>query len=181
MADEMRAALIGLLPRLRRFGLALTGSPADADELVRATYESAMRRERHFRRGSRLDVCLYTIMHNQWTDQLKWRRIRPRDGLGTGTKNGEPTAAAAPAALAAARDALATLPAEQRSALFLVCVDRLSYAEAAEVLGVARGTLMSRLSRGRQELHAAVTGRAEADPANVHPLSPEDRSCPCQD
>src|ERR1700712_4864084 len=81
MTDEMRATLIRLLPRLRRFGIALTGSHADADELVQDTCERAMRREHQLRDSSRLDAWLYGIMRNRWTDEVRWRRIRRHDGM----------------------------------------------------------------------------------------------------
>src|SRR4051794_37152636 len=81
MADEMRAALVRLLPRLRRFSLALTGSAADADELVQDTCERAIRRSEQLRDGSRLDAWLYGIMRNRWTDELRWRRIRQHDEM----------------------------------------------------------------------------------------------------
>jgi len=54
--------------------------------------------------------------------------------------------------------AFATLPEEQRSVLFLVGVEDLSYGEAANVLGVPVGTVMSRLSRGRDRLRQLLTG-----------------------
>ena len=81
MAEDMRAALIRLLPRLRRFGIALTGSHADADELVQDTCERAMRRQDQLRDGSRLDAWLYGIMRNRWTDEVRWRRIRRHDDI----------------------------------------------------------------------------------------------------
>ena len=59
------------------------------------------------------------------------------------------------------RQVLGSLPAEQRSVLVLVCVDGFSYKEAAEALDVPVGTVMSRLSRGRQELSARL-GRPSA-------------------
>ena len=54
--------------------------------------------------------------------------------------------------------ALGRLPDEQRSALLLVSVEDLSYAEAAKVLGVPIGTVMSRLSRGRERLRRELEG-----------------------
>jgi RNA polymerase sigma-70 factor (ECF subfamily) len=67
MGEDMRAALIGLLPRLRRFGIALTGSTTDADELVQDACERAIRRADQLRDGSRLDAWLYGIMRNRRT------------------------------------------------------------------------------------------------------------------
>ena len=174
MAEEMRAALVRLLPRLRRFAIALTGSHTDADELVQDTCERAMRRGDQLRDGSRLDAWLYGIMRNRWTDEVRWRRIRRHDRIeavdATMGHDGE-RAADARMTLAAVRDALATLPADHRTVLVLVCVDGLSYKEAADVLGVAIGTVMSRLSRARRDLYAVVTGSQQEDTANVYPLS----------
>jgi hypothetical protein len=65
--------------------------------------------------------------------------------------------------LAAVRRALAELPEDQRTVLVLVCVDGLSYKEAANVLGIPIGTVMSRLSRGRQDLHERLNNRPVSD------------------
>ena len=169
----MRTALVGLLPRLRRFGIALTGSATDADELVQDACERAVRRVDQLRDGSRFDAWLYGIMRNRWTDEIRWRRIRRHEGIeaadATMGDDGERSAEAR-MTLEAVRRALATLPAEQRTVLVLVCVDGLSYKEAAEVLGIAIGTVMSRLARGRKELQGALTGRAPGDAANVYSL-----------
>jgi RNA polymerase sigma-70 factor (ECF subfamily) len=178
MAEDLRAALIRLLPRLRRFGIALTGSQADADELVQDTCERAMRRQDQLRDGSRLDAWLYEIMRNRWTDEVRWRSIRRHDDIGTAHatvgEEGERTAEAR-MTLGAVRKALATLSPEHRSVLVLVCVDGLTYQEAADVLGIAVGTVMSRLSRGRRELYVAVMG--DGDAPNVYPLSTRNRPC----
>jgi RNA polymerase sigma-70 factor (ECF subfamily) len=178
MADEMRAALVRLLPRLRRFGIALTGSVNDADELVQDTCERAMRRGEQLRDGSRMDAWLYGIMRNRWTDEVRWRRIRRhedvdalQDSIGV---DGERTVEAR-MTLTAVRKALGSLSADYRAVLVLVCVDGLSYQEAADVLGVAIGTVMSRLARGRRELYAAISGAKPGDAPNVHALLSRNR------
>lgn len=181
MDEVMRAALIGLLPRLRRFGLALTGSAADADELVQDACERALGRADQLRDGARLDAWLYGIMRNRWTDEVRRRRVRRHDGLEAADaavgEDGE-RGADARLTLEAVRRALAGLPEEQRAVLVLVCVDGLSYKEAAGVLGVAIGTVMSRLSRGRRALHGAMTRRDPTDGATVHALPARDRPRP---
>jgi RNA polymerase sigma-70 factor (ECF subfamily) len=178
MAEEMRAALVRLLPRLRRFGLALTGSQQEADELVQDTCERAMRREEQLRDGSRLDAWLYGIMRNRWTDELRSRRHRAHEPIEAAERvageEGERLAQSR-MTLAAVRDALGRLPAEQRTVLMLVCVDGLSYREAADVLGIAIGTVMSRLSRGRRELHAILTSADREDSPNIYNLTPRTR------
>lgn len=178
MREELRIALVGLLPRLRRFGIALTGSVTDADELVQDACERAMRRDGQLRNEARLDAWLYGIMRNRWTDEVRWRRIRRHDDMEAAHdavgEDGVRTADAR-MTLDAVRHALATLPADQRTVLVLVCVDGMSYAEAANVLGIAVGTVMSRLARGRKELHVALNRRSPEDAANVYPLPSRNR------
>ena len=76
MRDELRQALTALLPRLRRFGLALTASSADADELVQNACERVLRRSDQLRDAARMDAWMYGIMRNLWIDTLRHRRVR---------------------------------------------------------------------------------------------------------
>jgi len=153
---DPRSALTELLPRLRRFGMSLTGSRADADDLVQMACERALSRESQLRTAARLDRWMYAIMRNLWVDELRARQVRRADQVEdyeeTTFANGVAIAEAR-ITLAAVRRALMQLPEEQRTVLTLVCVDGLSYKEAAQVLAVPVGTVMSRLARGRQELH----------------------------
>ena len=155
------------MPRLRRFGLALTGTAADADDLVQSACERALRRGDQLRDQARVDAWIYGIMRHLWIDEVRTRRVRRHDGLETAGDvagaDGEQLADQR-MTLDAVRHVLGGMPAEQRSVLMLVCVDGLSYKEAAEVLGAPIGTVMSRLSRGRQELFARL-GRQDASVA----------------
>ena len=171
MRDQVQSGLLALLPRLRRFAITLTGSTVDADELVQTTCERVLNRAEQARDASRIDAWIYGIMRNLWIDELRSRRVRRSDTLdaaadvvgddGVATAEGRIT-------LAAVRQALAALPEEQRSVLVLVCVDGLSYREAADILRIPIGTVMSRISRGRQELHEQFSRRARR--ADVTPL-----------
>lgn len=173
MAEEMRAALVGMLPRLRRFAIALTGSAADGDELVQDACERVMRRAGQLRNTGRFDAWVYGIMRNRWADEVRWRRIRRHDGVeaaeGVVGDDGEGSAHAR-MTLASVRRAVGSLPAEQRTVLILVCVDGLSYKEAADVLGIPIGTVMSRLARGRKELHELLARSRPVDTANVRTM-----------
>jgi RNA polymerase sigma-70 factor (ECF subfamily) len=163
---ELRSALIALLPRLRRFGIALTGSAADADELVQAACERAVSRLVQLRTEARLDSWIFRIMRNMWADEVRARRLRRHEPVEAASETaGEDGRAVLEArlTLAAVREALASLPEEQRAVLMLVCVDGLSYKEAAEALGIPCGTVMSRLARGRRALHRKLERQGGGD------------------
>jgi RNA polymerase sigma-70 factor (ECF subfamily) len=161
VGDEVRTGLASMLPRLRRFAIALTGSVVDGDELVQGTCERVLRKSDQLRDHARVDAWIYGIMRNLWIDELRSRRIRRHEDVSTAVDIiGEDGVATVEGriTLSTVRQALGTLSADQRAVLILVCVDGLSYKEASEVLAIPIGTVMSRLSRGRLELHARLAG-----------------------
>ena len=79
MAEDLRPMLSALLPRLRRFGLALTGSAVEADELVQDACARALQREAQLRDHNRLDAWLYGIMRHLWIDEMRARTRRRHD------------------------------------------------------------------------------------------------------
>lgn len=173
MSNDLRHTLTALLPRLRRFGLALTGSGADTDDLVQNACERALRHADQLRDLPRMDAWLYGIMRNLWIDEVRHRRVRRHDDIETAHgvigDDGETTTDSR-INLGAVRQAMANMPPDQRTVLMLVCVDGLSYREAADVLGIPIGTVMSRLSRARQDLHERLTGRAGSEKVALFPL-----------
>ena len=175
MTDDLRNALTALLPRLRRFGLALTGSATDADDLVQNTCERVLMRSEQLREHARLDAWLYGIMRNLWIDEIRHRKVRRHDDMdaAAGIMGDDGQAVAdGRITLAAVRRAMSELPADQRTVLMLVCVDGLSYKESAETLGIPMGTVMSRLSRARQDLHERLNSPARAGVKTVTPFPP---------
>src|SRR3984957_7308685 len=139
VANDLRQALTAVLPRLYRFGLAMTGSAADTDDLVQNTCERVLLRADQLREITRLDAWLYGIMRNIWIDEMRHRKVRRHDQTESAADLiGEDGQAKADGRinLAAVRRAMSQLPVEQRTVLMLVCVDGLSYKEAAEVLGI---------------------------------------------
>lgn len=149
------------VPRLRRYARALTGDPTRADDLVQDTLERALTRGHLWRRDSDLRAWLFTIMHNQFVNQ-----VRASDALrgAADVADLRLTDGGEPGDLAVLMDldtALARLPAEQREVLLLIGLEELSYQEAATVLGVPIGTVMSRLSRGRERLRRMMAGEVE--------------------
>ncbi|WP_159716313.1 sigma-70 family RNA polymerase sigma factor [Geminicoccus flavidas] len=161
MPDIDDAELRQLLPRLRRFALSLTRDPASADDLVQASLERALSRWDTRRTEGDIRAWLFAILYRQFSDGK--RRSRRFLRL-LGWLAGEPEPAAASTedlVLAkAALGALGELPDEQRALLVLIVVEGASYREAAQILGVPVGTVMSRLSRARQLLRSMVDGEA---------------------
>jgi len=155
--DGFQTELVALLPRLRRLARAICRSDADAQDLVQATVERALAKRGGYRPGTRLDSWTFTIMRRMHIDQARsqsrWGRVlAPEDAATPNVADATQADEALRADAMAVRGALRQLPEDQRLAVALVLVDGLSYAEAAQVLGVPAGTLTSRLVRGRQTL-----------------------------
>jgi RNA polymerase sigma-70 factor (ECF subfamily) len=148
------------LDSLYRTARRLSASRADAEDLVQETYLKAFRAARQFKRGTNLRAWLFTILHNTARNRF---RDRARDIVSADSdaveRAGEPLAPLDPEAellrqtlapeLQAAIDAL---PDGFRQAVWLRDVEEFSYSEIAAMLEVPVGTVMSRISRGRQLL-----------------------------
>jgi RNA polymerase sigma-70 factor, ECF subfamily len=156
--------LIAVLPRLRRFARGLAGSVADADDLVQAACERALARQHQFQEGTRFDSWMFRIVQTIWIDQVRSRDVRKEGGDIAEERLGsdEPVRRVeARLALGEVRRALDSLPPDQRTTLLLVTVDGLSYREAAEVVQVPVGTIMSRLARARIALQLQLEAGRE--------------------
>jgi RNA polymerase sigma-70 factor, ECF subfamily len=148
---------------LRRFARALLRGDRDgADDLVQDSLERALSRWHLRRHEGSLRGWLYTILYNRFLSDIgRRKRMGLYDRLGEvgddallGVEGGQHRALEH-------RDlvrAFATLPEEQRAVLLLVAVEDLSYEQTARVLGVPVGTVMSRLSRGRERLRRVMSG-----------------------
>lgn len=162
-----RDGLRDLVPRLRRFGRALTGNEADGDDLLQDALEKALRSEGQFAPGTRLDSWVFRIMHTTFIDQRRRAARRPTEALDTA---GDPAGEDGRATMAARLDldrtqrAMAALSGEERATLTLVAIDGLSYREAAEAMDVPIGTVMSRLARARSRLAALLAATPEDTP-----------------
>lgn len=144
------------IPSLRRYARSLLHDPEAADDLVQDCLERALGHRRLWRGGVSLRPWLFRIMHNIWANDVRRRAARPAcqpmDAAAGLPEEGEPQMARL-----AVRDmarALALLPEEQRVVVLMVALSGMSYQECAEALGVPLGTVMSRLSRGRERLRA---------------------------
>ncbi|RMF75234.1 MAG: RNA polymerase sigma factor [Alphaproteobacteria bacterium] len=171
----LRRRLVTALPRLKRFALALAGQETDADDLVQATVLKALEKAARFeeRDDRAFHAWLFTLARRVWIDE--WRRRRARGAGREDPVEAADTLARTDDALAETRmtvrevlDALAGLPEDQRAVLVLVAVEGLRYREAAEVLGVPVGTIMSRLARARAKLSAQLTASTEKQASLTH-------------
>lgn len=165
---ELRALIEEQIPRLRRYARALTGDRSSADDLVQDTLERALSRFHLWRHGSDLRAWLFTIMHNIFINQAR-TRLRQRHESLEATAALDAMQAPDPDWLQL-RDldsALAQLPHEQRTVLLLVGLEQFTYEEAAQVLKIPIGTVMSRLSRGRERLRAVLADGTDVSPLKV--------------
>jgi RNA polymerase sigma-70 factor (ECF subfamily) len=153
----------GCIPALRRYAAALLRNRDDADDLVHDCLVRALDKLHTRRDDADVRAWLFAIMHNLFISQLRRAKARPA---------GEPIEDAHEAAMSIRpeqesslqwRDLLRglnALPVEQRSVILLVSVEDMSYADAANVLGIPVGTVMSRLARGRERLRQLTEDEA---------------------
>lgn len=158
--QTFKDAVIAALPRLRRFCQGLAGNAQDGDDLMQSTVERALARAHQFVPGTRLDSWMFRIAQNLHIDGARAAQRRghqvPVDELPeTMGEDGRVTLEGR-SDLAAAQRALQAIPEDQRAAFLLVVVEGLSYREAAEVLEVPVGTIMSRLARARGRIEQVV-------------------------
>ena len=152
--------LLTWVPRLRRYARALAGNRDDADDLVQDTLERAWAKSALWRGVADMRGWLFSIMHNLHVDGVR----RPRVATQT-IDDDTPEVAMAPTqgerlAVLDLQAALDQLPVEQKEIVLLVALEDMAYAEIATTLGIPIGTVMSRLSRGRERLRALMDGRA---------------------
>lgn len=142
------------VPALRRYARALTHNPDSADDLVQDSLERAIRKSSLWRPTGSVRSWLFRILLNVYRNDLRRNRRRPAaislEALPSDPPG--PDVQGSRLALAETGRAMQALAAEQREALLLVAVEGMSYAEAASVLDVPVGTLMSRLGRARTSL-----------------------------
>lgn len=156
MSNDVKAQLVALLPRLRRFARGLTGSIDEGDDLVQSACVRALSNLDQWQAGSRLDSWMFRIIHNLSRDRYRAKRSRG-DEVGADLlaeipgEQGDRTAEAV-LTLADVGRIISALPESQRVVLMLIVVDGLSYEQTAQVLDLPIGTVTSRLARARQRI-----------------------------
>src|SRR4051794_17913254 len=163
VSAEVRAAMLALLPSLRAFALSLTNAREIADDLVQDTLVRALAKIDQFEPGTNMGAWLFTILRNNFYSQCRRTKHEVEDPDGSyAARLWAPPEQHAKCDVQDMLRALGKLPADQREALLLIVAEGLSYEEAAQVCGVAVGTIKSRASRGRVHL-AELLGIREAD------------------
>ena len=152
-AIGFRDLLIREIPGLRAYAMTLAGSAATADDLVQDTLLKAWGAADSFVEGSNIRAWLFVILRNTYFSlyRKRGREVQDTDGAYSERLSVQGTQESA-VALSDFRVALARLPEEQREVLILVGASGLSYEEAAELCGVAVGTVKSRVNRARARL-----------------------------
>jgi RNA polymerase sigma-70 factor, ECF subfamily len=162
----LQPALADHIAALRRYARALLGDRIEAEDLVQDCLTRALSRAHLWRPGTDMRAWLFTILHNIHINNLRSRRVHVlAEDLSYGRKGRGMAAPPDQDARLELRDlerALARISDEQRQVLLLVGMEGMSYDEAARVVGVPIGTIMSRVARGREALRRYM---APAEPA----------------
>ena len=159
-ADDIRCHMVKFLPRLRRFAHSLTRNQDQSEDLVQETCARALACLEQWRPDTRLDSWMYRIAQNLWIDQMRAEKVKGEtldiaaidDIWGCDGRE----VIESRLSLLELRECIEQLPPDQRVLLRLVCMDGLSYKEAAQALDSPAGTVMSRLARARRTLQDAV-------------------------
>jgi RNA polymerase sigma factor, sigma-70 family len=150
--------IVPFIPNLRRYARALVGDRDGADDLVQDTLERAVRKFHLWRPGD-LRAWLFSIMHNVFVNQLKARKISPSVEIDEAMIAAHIPTATSVDVLDLER-ALLVLAPEQREVVLLVGLEDMTYSDVSRALGIPIGTVMSRLSRGREKLRRLMNGES---------------------
>ena len=156
--------IVPYIPNLRRYARALVGDREGADDLVQDTLERAVRKFHLWRPGD-LRAWLFSIMHNVFVNQLKARKVAYEVEIDDSI--------AAPISSVTGTDlmdldrALSAISPDQREVVLLIALEDMTYAEVGHALGIPIGTVMSRLSRGREKLRRLMEGETQRSPLRI--------------
>ena len=150
--------IVPYIPNLRRYARALVGDRDGADDLVQDTLERAVRKFHLWRPGD-LRAWLFSIMHNVFVNQLKARKIAPEVEIDENMLAAPIPTVTSVDVIDMERSLLALAP-EQREVVLLIALEDMTYADVSRALGIPIGTVMSRLSRGREKLRRMMNGEA---------------------
>ncbi|UEM23830.1 sigma-70 family RNA polymerase sigma factor [Skermanella mucosa] len=153
-----------ILP-LRRYALALTGNTDQSDDLVQETLARAIEGAGSWDPRRDLRKWLFGIMHNTNASALRRRALEGEvaDQIGSLASEAVPPTQFTQVHFSETIASLMRLPDDQREVMVLIAVENFSYKDAAELLDIPVGTVMSRLARARE----ALRGSSAAAPIDV--------------
>ena len=154
---EFKKELAQVIPHLRAFGRSLSGNRDLADDLVQETLMKAWAARQRFQAGTNMRAWTFIILRNLYLSQMRRARFKGEwDDLVADRILAAPASQDKHVELGDMQRALLHLPQPQREALILVGAGGFAYEEAAEICGVAVGTIKSRVARGRVALEAVM-------------------------
>lgn len=158
---DFKRELAAVIPHLRAFGRSLSGNRDTADDLVQETLLKAWAARGRFQAGTNMRAWTFIILRNHYLSQMRRSRFRGDwDDLTADRLLAAPAGQDKHVELADMQRALLELPQPQREALILVGAGGFAYEEAAEICGVAVGTIKSRVARGRAALEQILDSGA---------------------
>lgn len=156
--EEFRRELAQVIPHLRAFGRSLSGSRDLADDLVQETLLKAWNARQRFQAGTNIRAWTFIILRNVFLSQMRRNRFRGEwDDLAAERVLAAPASQDKHVELSDLHRAMQMLPPAQREALILIGAGGFAYEEAAEICGVAVGTIKSRVARGRTALEQIIS------------------------
>ena len=171
--NEFKAELAQVIPQLRAFGRSLSGNRDLADDLVQETLMKAWAARSRFQAGTNMRAWTFIILRNLFLSQMRRSRFTGEwDELVADRLLAAPAGQDRQIELGDVERALQHLPATQREALILVGAGGFAYEEAAEICGVAVGTIKSRVARGRVALEALMVSTTMT-PRREHQRGPK--------
>ncbi|MGR3713004.1 MAG: RNA polymerase sigma factor [Shimia sp.] len=150
-----------LLPELRAYALSLSKHRHDSEDLVQDAIERALRSDKRPKPLADLRPWMFRIIRNLHVDETRKKRVRMEYSNTQSRLSIDLAQSHNHAEDITVRTTFATLPTAMREVLFLVDVMGMKYAEAAEIMDVPHGTVMSRISRARRALIEAIEATPE--------------------
>ena len=175
LASIFEADALPYLDQLYGTALRMTRSPSDAEDLVQDTYAKAFAAFRSYQQGTNLRAWLFRILRNTFINNYRKAQRQPSSDSSEELTDGQlldleqrtsgGVRSAENEALERLGDeeianAMATIPEDFRTAVYLADVEGFSYKEIADIMETPVGTVMSRVHRGRKALRALLTDYA---------------------
>ena len=177
--DNFSKQISTLIPRLRRYAIVLTTIKEDAEDLLQATLERAINKQHQWQENTHLDRWSFTIMSSIWKNEIRSRSTRQGNGITDNVQTLIDNHSIKSMEETLLRNQVfkevMNLSVNHRKVVLLVYVEGLKYQEAADILAISPGTLMSRLARARIALAKKLSGTDKEQISNVIELK-EDKA-----